>query len=248
MTSRLPTPFAAARDIRIFDPLLDFHREMNRMFDNVFSGTGLLSSTMPTTLIPAMPRIDVQEDEQELCICAELPGIKASEVDVRVDQDTLSITGEKTSQMERRQSDYHVMERSFGRFQRTVPLPFTPDPEQVHADYQDGVLTIRMPKLSQHERSRRIEVHEGSNGHSPGQTRMNAPAQLQSSMSSRDHDPQLQAATSSSRERDPQPLQSSTSSRERELQQQHGGTSSSGGIPPSASPGSKSERKPNQNS
>lgn len=69
--------------------------------------------------------------------------------------------GEKKSEVERKDENYHIKERGYGRFRRSVQLPFTPDPDQVHADCSQGVLTIRMPKQAQLERSRRIEVREG---------------------------------------------------------------------------------------
>ena len=74
---------------------------------------------------------------------ADLPGVKPSDVDVRLDGDMLTISGEKRMESERKEEDYQVMERSYGRFRRSIQLPFAPDPEQVRAECQDGVLTVR---------------------------------------------------------------------------------------------------------
>lgn len=157
MASRFPVPYASSRDMRGFDPLLELHREMDRLFDDVLGGTRGLAAGASSGAM-SMPRIDVHDGEREVCISAELPGVKPSEVDVRVDGNMLTISGEKKLEADRKLEDYHVMERSYGRFRRTVQLPFAPDPEQVRAECDHGVLTIRMPKQAQLERSRRIQV------------------------------------------------------------------------------------------
>ncbi len=172
MATRSMTPSSARRDLRSFDPLLDLHREMDRLFDSVLSGGPAGYGAAPQSGAMTMPRIDVHEGERELCVSAELPGVKPSEVDVRVDGDMLTISGEKKTETDRQQEGYHLMERGYGRFRRTVQLPFAPDPEKVHAACSHGVLTIRMPKEAQQERSRRIEVQEGgaaeTGGSEPG--------------------------------------------------------------------------------
>jgi len=160
MPSRYPVPYSSQRSLGALDPLSDFRRDMDRLFDAFFGGGGPLiggasaASTMPT------PRIDVHEDDHEFCVSADMPGVKPSEVDLRLEGDVLVISGERKSEAERKDENFHVMERGYGRFRRSVQLPFTPDPDQVHADYNHGVLTIRMPLQPQAERSRRIEVHE----------------------------------------------------------------------------------------
>lgn len=169
MASRFPVPFSFGRSLSRIDPLFDLHREMNRLFDDVLSGTGSLAPGSSSAGLMAVPRIDVQEDEREICISAELPGVKPSEVDLRLEGDMLTISGEKKSESERSQQNYHVMERSYGRFQRTVQLPFAPDPQHVRADSHQGVLTIHLPKQAQQERSRRIEVRDA--GSEPGEQR-----------------------------------------------------------------------------
>lgn len=168
MASRLPTPFSSSRDLRRFDPLTELHREMNRLFDTVFSG-GPAGALMGSPVGSGQnymqpPRLDVREDERELCICVDVPGVQASDVDVRLDGDLLTISGEKKNEVNQQQGGYHLMERGYGRFQRSVQLPFAPDPEQVQAECENGVLTIHLPKEGQVERSRRIEVKSSGGG------------------------------------------------------------------------------------
>jgi HSP20 family protein len=73
----------------------------------------------------------------------------------------LTIAGEKKNPNPQKPQNYHVMERSYGRFQRVLQLPFAPNPEQVRANFDHGVLMIRVPKQAQQQRSRRIEVRGG---------------------------------------------------------------------------------------
>jgi HSP20 family protein len=159
MPSRYPVPYSNQRPLAAFDPLSDFRRDMDQLFDAFFGGGGpLVGGTSAATTMP-MPRIDVREDDRELCVSADMPGIRPSELDLRLEGDVLVISGERKNEAERKDQNFHVMERGYGRFRRSVQLPFTPEPEQVHADYNHGVLTIRMPRQPQTERSRRIEVH-----------------------------------------------------------------------------------------
>jgi len=81
-------------------------------------------------------------------------------VDIRLEGDTPTISGEK-HEAEQQKEDLHVMEGRYGRFWRSMQLPFAPNPDHVRADFENGVLTIRMPEQAQQERSRRIEVRTG---------------------------------------------------------------------------------------
>src|SRR5262249_36971069 len=96
------------------------------------------------------PRLDIAEDEKAVTLTAELPGVKEGDIEVSIAGDQLTIKGEKRSEHdERRETDtrtLHRMERSYGAFQRTVTVPYQVDPEQVSAQFRDGVLTITLPK------------------------------------------------------------------------------------------------------
>lgn len=138
------------------DPFADLHQQMNRLFDDFIGGAGM--PALPTAM--ALPRMDVRENLQEICICADLPGVNPADVDVRLDGNMLTLRGEKRPESESQQpQDYHLMERSWGRFHRSLQLPFAPQAEDIHADFEHGVLTIHIPKHAQQERSHRIEVH-----------------------------------------------------------------------------------------
>jgi HSP20 family protein len=161
-TSRFRTPFGASRvPTRWGDPFVDLQREVNRVFDDVFRGIGMGPSDEGGNAMKA-PRIDIDESEEAIHISAELPGVPKDAVDVSMDNDVLTIRGEK--RCERKDERAHVTERFYGTFQRAIQLPFTPDPEQVQADFENGVLKITLPKEKPARSSRKIEVRVGDNG------------------------------------------------------------------------------------
>jgi len=170
--SILPSPFGgfATPSLRQSgDPFLALHREMNRLFDEAFrgfcmpeggSGTGALAAVGVAT-----PRIDVSESDQQLMVRAELPGVDQNDVEITLNDDVLTIRGEKKAEQEDKQENYHVMERSYGSFARSIRLPFTADPDQVQATFKDGVLTVTLPKPAEtQQRERRIQISSGGQG------------------------------------------------------------------------------------
>lgn len=144
------------RHLRAIHPLQELHRELDRLFNSFFAAGSFGGA------IESAPHIDMREDERELCVTADVPGVRAGDVDVHLDGDVLTISGEKKSQGASEKDDWHVMERSYGRFRRTLQLPFAPDPEQVRAECDNGVLTVHLPRPGPRERSRRIEVRAGA--------------------------------------------------------------------------------------
>jgi HSP20 family protein len=152
------TPFTSRMPIGRSDPFMELHREMNRMFDDVFRAVG----GMPATAVMAAPRIDVHEAEGKYELTAELPGVTEKDIDLRIEDDVLTIRGEKRS--ERKDEQARLSERVYGSFQRSIQLPFLPDPSQVQANFENGVLTISLPKQGKQEKSHRIEVRGGQGG------------------------------------------------------------------------------------
>lgn len=166
MTSRFLTPLQSpSRAPAGPDPFFELHREMNRLFDD-FLGAGAMAG--PSQLMAA-PRLEVREDPHELRLCAELPGVRPEDVDLRVEGNLLTLRGEKRQETQRQQEDCHLMERSYGRFQRSLQLPYAPDPGQVHAHFENGVLTVHVPKQPEQERSRRIEIQSQGPQEEPAQ-------------------------------------------------------------------------------
>ena len=152
------------------DPFLSLHREMNRLFDDVLRGTFGVPSRegqggQGGTL---MPHIDVSETDKELKICAELPGVTENGIEVTLNDDVLTIRGEKKFERTNEQENYHFVERSYGTFQRSLRVPYPVEPEQVQARFEHGVLTVTLPKTEQQQRSRRIQVQAGGAQVRPG--------------------------------------------------------------------------------
>jgi HSP20 family protein len=144
------------------DPFLELHREMNRLFDDASRGIGGGGGRDPTGMTLVSPRMDIHESENALELTAELPGVSQNEVDLRIEGDVLTIRGEKRNERQNKQA--HVVERSYGSFQRSVQLPFAPDPEQVEASFEHGVLTVVLPKKGQQEKAHKIQVRGSKTG------------------------------------------------------------------------------------
>jgi HSP20 family protein len=134
------------------DPFMPFRRQMNRLFDDFFSGTMLprLPMMVPAPMLDVVvtPQIEVSETEKEIRVTAELPGIDPNKVEVSLADDVLTIRGEKQPQKQsgEKERDYHLSERSYGTFARYLRLPFHADPDKIQASFKDGVLTIVVPK------------------------------------------------------------------------------------------------------
>ena len=156
MASRFLTPFGG-RGLLGRDPFLDLHREVNRLFDDSLrtmreggGGSGFMLS----------PKVDVCQTDEGWEISAELPGVDQDDIDLRLEGDTLTISGEKRDQ--RKDDKNRLVERSYGSFTRTFQLPFTPDPDKITADCDRGVLTIKLPKSAIQDKSKRISIGSGS--------------------------------------------------------------------------------------
>ena len=103
------------------------------------------------------PAVDLCEDEKSFSITAELPGVKKEDVTVEVQDDVLSIRGEKKSEREEKKDRSHWVERSFGAFSRSFALPPTAAGDQLTATFKDGVLTVEIPKKEQ-AKARQISI------------------------------------------------------------------------------------------
>ncbi len=103
------------------------------------------------------PAVDICEDEHEYLIHAELPEVAREQVEVVVENDTVSITGSRTFRKEENNLRYHRVERAYGHFSRSFTLPKDADPDKVHADFKDGIRRVHLPKSDQ-AKPKRIEV------------------------------------------------------------------------------------------
>jgi len=106
------------------------------------------------------PVVDVLDDKDKLIVKAEVPGFKREDLDVAVHENTLIISGERKSEEERKDGEFYRSERFYGRFHRSIPLPYAVDTDKIQAQYRDGILNITLPK-AEHAKAKQIEVTVG---------------------------------------------------------------------------------------
>lgn len=147
------------------DPFLMLHRDVNRLFDEALRGmpaSGGHQQGGSGNIVNA--NINVSETETAIRITAELPGVTQDDVEVTLDDDVLTIRGEKKFERRDEKENFHFVECSYGTFQRALRLPYPIDPEQVQAHFEHGVLTVTLPKAGRQDRSRKIQVQSGRGG------------------------------------------------------------------------------------
>ena len=150
------------------DPFSLLQREVNRAFDEVFRGFPAVGRGA-AGLGGFAPSLDVRETEGGLEISAELPGMSEQDVELRLEGDLLTLAGEKKDERTQDQGGLHLTERSFGRFQRAFRLPYRPDPGQVRAQFDKGILRIALPRPPQQQQGGgRIQIQAGSGGQQGG--------------------------------------------------------------------------------
>ena len=126
-----------------FRDLLTTQREFDRLFKEAFSP---MSGETEVSTRSWAPPVDIYETEDAIVLKAELPGIDPQDVEVRVEDNTLYLKGERNYEKEVKEQNYHRIERSYGSFARSFTLPNSISAEKVKAEYKDGLLTLTMPK------------------------------------------------------------------------------------------------------
>ncbi len=129
--------------------------DLDSLFSRFFEDWDQPASAMGTY----WPAVDVSEREDDLLVRAELPGMTAEDIDIEVQGNALMIRGEKKDESEESGERYHYVERRSGSFQRMIQLPNEVDPDQIDANYKDGVLTVTLPK-SEAAKPKRIAVKQ----------------------------------------------------------------------------------------
>jgi HSP20 family protein len=130
---------------------------MNRLFRESFNQAGQEESLTNTSFAPA---VDVYEDEHNVTLKIEVPGIDEKDIDVRLENNTLTVHGERKIEKEEKEENYRRVERQYGSFTRTFTLPTTVDSEKVSANYDKGVLKIALPKKAE-AKPKQIKVNIG---------------------------------------------------------------------------------------
>jgi HSP20 family protein len=146
-------------------PILQLHREIDRLFDDAFRGFGFPALTMPRLPSdwPGMlkPALDIRETEKQYVITLEVPGVEEKDIQLTLDKDVLTVRGEKRQEQETKEGGYHRIERSYGSFQRALNLPEDADQDSIKASFKNGVLTITIDKreTSASKRGRLIPIN-----------------------------------------------------------------------------------------
>ena len=140
---------------REFSTLQD---RINRVFRDTYRGEGRDEALTTSSFAPA---VDVYEDEHKVTLKIEVPGIDEKDIDVRVENNTLTVHGERKIEKEEKEENYRRVERQYGSFTRTFTLPQTVDQESVQADYDKGVLKIQLAKKAE-AKPKQIKVNVSS--------------------------------------------------------------------------------------
>ncbi len=148
-----------------YSPFSELHQQMNDLFDSFVEGFGLAPDTAldraNRTWMTA-PNVDVSETDDEIRVTADLPGMDEKDIQVTLDQDVLTIKGEKKQEHEEKKRNYHLVERSYGEFYRTIPLPGAVQSEKIKASFKKGVLTVALPKVPESKSTeKKIDVTTG---------------------------------------------------------------------------------------
>src|SRR2546429_4826797 len=131
---------------REFSTMQDRMNRMNRLFRESYSPEGPEEALTTTSFAPP---VDIYEDEHNITLKIEVPGIDEKDIDVRIENNTLTVHGERKFEKEEKEENYRRVEREYGSFTRSFTLPNSVDPENVQANYEKGVLKIKLAKKAE---------------------------------------------------------------------------------------------------
>jgi HSP20 family protein len=149
-----------------WDPFSDLgtlQDRVNQLFNQNFGAmpwTGRGDSRQQLMSANFIPPVDILEDDQNIVVQAELPGVTENDVEIRLENNVLTISGERRLEHEDRKQNVHRIERGYGRFTRSFTLPAVVDPEKVQANFDNGLLTITVPRREE-AKPRQIKITKG---------------------------------------------------------------------------------------
>ncbi len=146
-----------------FRELNTLQDRMNRLFQDAFLTPGSLEMRGEESLMSGsfVPPVDVYEDEHNIVLKMETPGIDQKDIDIRVENNVLTVHGERKLEKEEKQENFHRVERRYGTFTRSFTLPNTVDTDNVNADCDNGVLKITLAKRAE-AKPKQIKVNVGT--------------------------------------------------------------------------------------
>jgi len=144
-----------------FRGLSTLHDQVNRLFNE----TRFRGPSEDSAITTWAPGVDIYETPNELVVKADLPGVDEKDIDIRVENNLLTIRGERKFEKNVAEDNYLRVERTYGTFSRSFSLPNTINPEAIHAEYKNGVLTVNLPKREESKpRQVKVAVNSTSNG------------------------------------------------------------------------------------
>jgi HSP20 family protein len=126
-----------------FRDIITLREKMNRLFEDAVTARGEEKDMISSTWIPS---VDIYESENSLVLTAEVPGVDENNIEIKIEDNTLSLKGERKFEKETSEENYHRIERSYGSFYRSFTIPRNVDQEKIKAEHDNGVLRINMPK------------------------------------------------------------------------------------------------------
>jgi HSP20 family protein len=156
------TPYEKRSGLGVFgrDPFESFRQEIDRLFDGFL--TRRRDEAGPQVFGGRWPSVDVHESDAAYTVEAEIPGLEAKDVELKLDDNALTLSGEKKQETSKEENGRSYSERSYGRFQRTIPFDVEVDADKVEAAFKNGVLTVTLPKNPKAaDKARKIEVKAG---------------------------------------------------------------------------------------
>ena len=137
------------------NPFLALHRQMDRLLDDTFRNFGV--TPFSSTDFTAWPSVEVAQTDRAVKVTAELPGLEEKDIDLNIENNVLTLKGEKRTETEDKERQYS--ERYYGRFERRLALPAEVDEEHAQATFKNGVLTVTLPKTDRaRESTKRIPI------------------------------------------------------------------------------------------
>lgn len=150
-------PLRTLQNIAAADPLRALQSRMNQLFDDV-SGSLAYPGEESFSLSAWSPFCDIYETDKEIIVKAELPELKKQDLHVHVENNVLTISGERKFEEETAQENYHRIERRYGKFLRSFALPATIDSSKVSAEFKDGVLRVALPITGQAKHKLEVRI------------------------------------------------------------------------------------------
>jgi HSP20 family protein len=129
-----------------FRDMVTLRERMNKLFEDMAASRGEEKDLATSSWAPA---VDIYETENEVVLTAEIPGIEEKDVEIKVEDNTLTLRGERKFEKETKEENYHRIERAYGSFFRSFTLPNYVDQDRIEAEHENGILKIRMPKRAE---------------------------------------------------------------------------------------------------